>query len=94
MILENIRKLVITSNDEYVITCADDKTIKVWDMEERKLVHTFEEAHSGGIWALAVTSDNRSIISGSADKHIKIWELGPYAIPHDDLPDLSHNKVK
>ncbi len=45
--IENIRKLVITNNDEYIVTCADDKLIKVWDLQERKLAHTFEEAHSG-----------------------------------------------
>ena len=52
---------------------ANDKTIKVWDLESGRLLRSLE-GHTDGVNAVALTPDGR-IVSGSADKTIKVWDL-------------------
>lgn len=56
----------------YLITGSSDKTIKIWDIENSKLVKVLTN-HTSGIYALTIW--NNYLISGSSDKTIRIWDL-------------------
>ena len=60
----------------------DDKTIGVWDIAEKKLLHRFEQAHSSTITSVGVTSDNKYIVSGSDDKTIGVWDIAEKKLLH------------
>ncbi|XP_020102466.1 topless-related protein 4-like [Ananas comosus] len=58
----------------YVITCGDDKIIKVWDAESKSLVRTFE-GHSAPVCSVLPHSreDFHFIFSSSMDGRMKAW---------------------
>lgn len=92
-LIENIRRLIISKNDEWVVTCSDDRCIKVWDVEERCNTYAYENCHGGGIYGLNITSDNRYIVSGGADGSVKIWN-SDIATQKMDRIDVAHSKNK
>lgn len=82
-----VKSMAITSNDKYIISGSNDKSIKVFDLKAKKEVHHFENCHEGrfveweesycldAVHSLVVTSDNKYIISGSWDKSIRVFDL-------------------
>ena len=52
---------------------SQDKSIKVWDLIERKELYSLN-GHTDIVWCLAVLKNNQ-LASGSRDKSIKIWDL-------------------
>ena len=70
----------LTSDFRYVISCAEDQLVKMWDMETRKCVRTFE-GHGKAVRDCDVlptfTKENPAngrIVSASADKTVRIWD--------------------
>ena len=59
---------------EYIISGSADKTIGVWDIANKTLLHRFEQAHSEAIMSVAVTGDDKYIISGSGRQDY--WSVG------------------
>lgn len=59
-------------HNNYLITGSSDRTIKVWDIENFKLI-TKLTAHTGAVYSLAIQNNN--LISASTDKTIRIWNL-------------------
>jgi len=37
----------LTKDDKYIISASKDQSIRMWDMEEKVLVHLFPLAHEG-----------------------------------------------
>ena len=71
----------------------DDKTIGVWDIAEKKLLHRFEQAHSSEITSVGVTSDNKYIVSGSDDKTIGVWDIAEKKLLHRFEQAHSENNI-
>ena len=44
--LASINSVAVTGDDKYIISGSDDKTIAVWDIANKTLLHRFQEAHS------------------------------------------------
>ncbi|NJD33773.1 MAG: hypothetical protein FIA96_02875 [Betaproteobacteria bacterium] len=63
-----IRRLVVDAPRSRLITCSDDKTIRVWQMPEARLVATLrvpmDQAHEGQLFGLAVSPDGRTVAAG------------------------------
>ncbi len=63
-----IRDLIVTSDKKYLISCSDDKTIRVWDMqtkkEVRKILGQIGEGLFGMIFAIALSSDDEYLAVG------------------------------
>jgi len=45
--LESITSVVVTSDNRYIISGSEDKSIKIFDLGTKQLVHHFETAHKG-----------------------------------------------
>ena len=77
-----INSVAVTGDDKYIISGSDDKTIAVWDIANKTLLHRFQEAHSDSINSVAVTGDDKYIISGSGDKTIAVWDIANKTLLH------------
>lgn len=63
----------ISPSKAWVVSCAKDKTLKVWDTESGALLHTLQ-GHSNAIWRCDVSSDGRWLVSASADATARVWD--------------------
>ncbi|KAF8839807.1 WD40 repeat-like protein [Paxillus ammoniavirescens] len=57
-----------------VVTCSDDTTVRIWDVETGEQQGRSME-HEGGVYGLAVTRDGKRILSGGDDKSITVWDV-------------------
>lgn len=68
-----LNRAAVSSDGTRVVTCGDDKTIKVWDLatgEELRILR----GHNGPVYALAVSPDGKYIASGDDENIIKLWD--------------------
>ena len=71
-------------------SASEDRSIKIWDLLEDRLLHVFENAHGGcfflsnlsiltsltdTIWSLALDKTEKILISGAEDRTVKVWDL-------------------
>lgn len=69
-----VRSVCFSPDGQYLVSGAEDKTVKVWDMHSRELKHSFQ-GHELDIYSLDFSSDSRFIVSGSGDGKTKIWNM-------------------
>ena len=69
----------ISPNGKYVLSCSADKTIKLWDQLNGKLIKTLE-GHADSVITAHFSHDGKSIVSASRDRSVKFWELHPGAM--------------
>jgi len=85
-----------TSNGQFILSGSGDKSIRVWQADEGKCIHTMMRPNKmegpTGITCVAVSPDNQVAAAGSLDKSIRFWGiqkgnfLGQFAGPtgHQD----------
>jgi WD40 repeat protein len=63
-----VRKVVFTSDEKYLLTCSDDKTVKVWDIATGECAKTFrgyiDEGAEGKIFTIALSADDKYLAVG------------------------------
>jgi len=72
---EGVDVLAMTSDNRYIISGSYDKSIKIFDFENKCQVFHLEKAHEAAISSIALTSDNRYLILGSSLGSIKVLDL-------------------
>jgi len=68
------RSVCFSPDGKYLACGTEDQTVKLWDIENEKTVHTFA-GHNMDIYSLDYSSDGRFIVSGSGDKKAKVWNV-------------------
>lgn len=66
--------LSFSSNNKYIIAANNDRTIKLWDLENNKYIKEFI-GHNDIVTFVSFLKDNNSFISASMDGTIKIWDI-------------------
>ncbi|GAV49927.1 hypothetical protein ZYGR_0S00600 [Zygosaccharomyces rouxii] len=59
--------------DDYVITGADDKVIRVYDANKKQFLLELT-GHDGGVWALKY-DEGGILVSGSTDRSVRVWDI-------------------
>lgn len=68
-----VRSIVITPDNQTLISGSEDNTIKIWELSTGKLVRTLT-GHTNWISSLAISPDGQTLVSGSGDNTIKVWQ--------------------
>eukprot|EP01103_Thecamoeba_quadrilineata_P011776 TRINITY_DN2885_c0_g1_i1.p1 TRINITY_DN2885_c0_g1~~TRINITY_DN2885_c0_g1_i1.p1 ORF type:complete len:578 (-),score=135.11 TRINITY_DN2885_c0_g1_i1:227-1960(-) len=69
-----IRSVCFSPDGKYLAAGAEDKTVKIWDIEHNTSCHTFS-GHELDIYSLDFSQNGNIIVSGSGDKKAKIWDM-------------------
>ncbi len=69
-----INSVAITSIGvgEILFSGSADKTIKIWQLETGKILHTLT-GHTDEVKSVAISPNGEVLVSGGADKTIKLW---------------------
>ncbi|HLO88012.1 MAG TPA: WD40 repeat domain-containing protein [Nostocaceae cyanobacterium] len=67
-----VNTLALTPNKQYLITGADDYTVRVWNTQTWEIKYIFQE-HSGFVRSVSAT--DTMIISGAEDRLVCVWSL-------------------
>ena len=66
--------VAISPDGKYIVSGSQDKTLKLWEAGNGRLVRTFE-GHNDSVYSVAFSPDGKNIVSGAFDKTIKLWGL-------------------
>ena len=69
-----IRSVCFSPDGRFLATGAEDKCIRVWDIRNRRILHTFQ-GHEQDIYSLDYSRDGRFIASGSGDRSVRLWDM-------------------
>ncbi|KAK4455962.1 transcriptional repressor tup1 [Podospora aff. communis PSN243] len=69
-----IRSVCFSPDGKYLATGAEDKLIRVWDIEAKRIRNTFQ-GHEQDIYSLDFARDGRTIASGSGDRTVRLWDI-------------------
>jgi glucose repression regulatory protein TUP1 len=69
-----IRSVCFSPDGKYLATGAEDKQIRVWDINQRTIKHIFS-GHEQDIYSLDFAGNGRFIASGSGDKTVRLWDI-------------------
>jgi len=64
--------VAFSPDGQHVTTGGNDRTVKVWQLANGRLLHTLE-AHTNGVFALAYSPDGQFLATGGADRVIHLW---------------------
>nr|UXY87492.1 guanine nucleotide-binding protein beta SU like protein [Cryptomonas sp.] len=67
-----VSDLVLSSEGQFCISSSWDKTLKLWDITQGKILKNFL-GHKKDVLSVGFSNDNRQIVSCSRDNSIKIW---------------------
>ncbi|KAE9407846.1 WD40 repeat-like protein [Gymnopus androsaceus JB14] len=69
-----IRSVCFSPDGKYLATGAEDKQIRIWDIQKKRIRNIFD-GHQQEIYSLDFSQDGRLIVSGSGDKTARIWDM-------------------
>jgi WD40 repeat protein len=75
---DEVLTLALNSEGNELAAAGCDRTIRVWDVNTRKLLHTIEN-HADAVCGLAFSSDGQRLFSASRDKTAKVWDFAKKA---------------
>ena len=71
---DTISQIKYSPDGKLIASAGWDKTIKLWDAENGKLIDILK-GHKDGVNSIAFSPDGQTLVSGSEDKTIKIWNV-------------------
>ena len=69
-----VTSVAVSSDCRFIVSGSSDKTIKLWNIKERREEFTFI-GHTRSVLSVAVSPDSRYIVSGSQDTTVKLWSI-------------------
>lgn len=81
---------VCISQHAKIVVCTDDRKLKAFDIETRKLLAEFNNGHINKILSVAMSPDSTLLVSGGRDSLVVIWDLNTQKV----LQRLSFAKGK
>lgn len=71
---EPVRCMAISPDGQFLVSGSDDKTIKIWDINEEEEIYTLT-GHSASVISVAFSPDGETLASASANQTIRLWNF-------------------
>ena len=69
-----VNSLIMTPDDRWIITGSKDKTIRIWDREQKNAAQTLK-LHTGTVTALACDYSATRLLSAGEDATLRSWDI-------------------
>jgi WD40 repeat protein len=69
-----VTKVAMSADGKVAVSASRDRTVKVWDLENRRERYTLS-GHGGGVLDVAVNESGKMAVSASSDGTLKVWDL-------------------
>jgi WD40 repeat protein len=80
-----VNDIAVTSDGKILVSCSDDKLIRVWDLAtQRKLYELDTSYFSGSIKAVALSSDDAFLAAGGTSGYLYQWNFLTSPLPAGD----------
>ena len=70
-----VRDVSFSFDESSLLSCSDDKIIKIWDVTNNYRFKSSLIGHSNWVRCGAFSKDGRMIVTGSDDKTVKMWDV-------------------
>lgn len=78
----SIYQVILSKDGNILYSCSDDDTIKSWDTNNNKNIHTFR-GHENAVYKILLSSDEKTLYSSSKDGSVRSWKAR-YALTNSD----------
>ncbi|MEJ7591415.1 MAG: hypothetical protein WKF77_07690 [Planctomycetaceae bacterium] len=68
-----VTELSVSPNGAILCSVSDDKTLRVWKIADRSIVHTIE--HPKAVTSVSVSPDSTRVVTGCADGIPRLWDV-------------------
>ena len=70
-----VRAVLVHPSGQYIISAADDKSIRVFDIKAQRCLRSLEHAHDHFVTSIDMHPTLPILVSGSVDQTIRCWQL-------------------
>ncbi|MDY3557968.1 WD40 repeat domain-containing protein [Gemmata sp. JC673] len=84
-----VNRLALTADGKTLVTCGEDRTVRVWDVPSGKALRSFQ-GHMTKAITVAVRGDGQQVASASEDGAVRVWDLNA-ADEHRALKDAKES---
>lgn len=75
-----VNAVAFTRAGQRAASGSDDRTIRIWEAPNGKLIASLEANNGGEVYAVAFSSDGKHLLSAGRDRQMRLWDLDKRAV--------------
>jgi platelet-activating factor acetylhydrolase IB subunit alpha len=68
-----VRGVLLLPSGKHIVSCSDDKSLRVTDVKGERVQKTIVSAHAHFITSVALSPTTMTLLTGSVDKSVSVW---------------------
>lgn len=68
-----VRQVIFHPSFMFLLSCSDDKSVRVHDIKGKRCLRTLADAHTHFIQSISMSPTHSAVVTGSVDKMICVW---------------------